>query len=86
MSAGTVGRDKEGGEEVEGRWEECGRRDSWVEKYPELEQRADLLQGMGVPLAVTSMSSESGDEREVNVDQGNPEGVGSIFDSASGLI
>ena len=50
-SAGTLGRSRVGGH-VE--FEES--RESWLEKYPEVAARADLLQAIGVPLALTMRS------------------------------
>lgn len=67
MSAGTVGRFKEGAE--------AGSKESWVEKYPELDTRVDLLQGMGMPLTVTTMSRV----RELMGDQERQEEAGSIL-------
>ena len=74
MSTGTVGRFKEGAE--------GGNSDSCVEKYPELEMRVFLLHGMGVPLAVTTMSRV----REVRGDQGIQEEVDSMFTSVRSCL
>ena len=60
ISGGTEGSSTVGGDV----WLAGLSRDSWVEKYPELATRADLLQAMGVPPAVT-IRSRHGDPASI---------------------